>query len=468
MAWAHARFSGQQALLNKYYSTLRNWAEYLILSNAVNPPNGTQTADGLHAKNMTNLAIKAIIGVRSMADISYTLGKGDDALRYQIERLTLLDLQNQSSSWIEGWKVQAFSSGHLASVYGVNDSWSLMYNIYADKLLRMNLVGDDIYDAQDKFYGSQYPSSEHLALGPTTHELTLPDATLESVGFTASVLPTHLDFSDWTMLTAATIKDTAMRDFFITMVREKAVDNSNFGAFPTSYNSQDGRILSGSASPAQGAVYGLLTLNLESRLPGLSGNTSGGGSNGPDSQKEKFGSIIGAVVGSLAALALLIFGILLYYRRKQNRPRDLEERRCPLAWLLSGGGNNSPISTGNNHIEPFTTPLSTTCKPWPHGSGQSSDMPDAVQPGHHSGRPVPPLPRASDPTRIDNPPSVEDIARHTADNNPQSILPSTAGGSTNVVSQLHHDIESLRRDMEEMRLRTMYVPPPEYATMCNE
>ncbi|KAL0059611.1 hypothetical protein AAF712_013623 [Marasmius tenuissimus] len=62
------------------------------------------------------------------------------------------------------------------------------------------------------------------------------------------------------MFTAATTKDIAVRDSLIKMVHAKAVDNSNFDAFPTSYNSQDGKMILGSASPAQGAVYSLLTL----------------------------------------------------------------------------------------------------------------------------------------------------------------------------------------------------------------
>jgi hypothetical protein len=44
----------------------------------------SEDADGLSSANLTNLALKGIIGIRAMADISYTLGKDDDAAKYQV------------------------------------------------------------------------------------------------------------------------------------------------------------------------------------------------------------------------------------------------------------------------------------------------------------------------------------------------------------------------------------------------
>ncbi|KAL0063805.1 hypothetical protein AAF712_009250 [Marasmius tenuissimus] len=462
MTWAHARFTGQQGLLNTYYSTLQKWAENLISSNALSPSGGAQSADGLDMNNMTNLAIKGIIGVRSMAEISHTLGKGDDASKYQ----------NQASSWVESWKTQAFSGGHLTATYGASNSWALMYNLYADKLLGMKLVSDDIYDAQDKFYAGQVLSSSKFGLPYDSNAVN-------------SVK------SHWTMLTAATTKDTGARDFFIKTVRDKALDSDNFAAFPTSYNSQDGKSISGRASPAQGAVYGLLTLNLESKLAGLSGNS--GGSSG---SKSNTGAIAGGVVGGLAALALLALGILFYRRRKSdNQPRDYEEGKGTLATFFSRGGNRSGHGSGNAlddyHPEPITMPLATG-----HSSGFQSQSsyyspvdPYGGQPGRmsystsagstsNSGAQMlplaplrmhnadnmdyqaPPLPRKGDLARIHGTPSTEDIARHNANSDTLPTSPSV--GASSDASQLRFEVENLRREMEEMRSRTMYEPPPQY------
>ncbi|KAF9259178.1 hypothetical protein L218DRAFT_838590, partial [Marasmius fiardii PR-910] len=84
--------------------------------------------------------------------------------------------------------------------------------------------------------------------------------------------------SHWTMLTAATIKDLETRDLFVEMVYNKVVDYSASSskpwvtAFPSTYNSIDGSITSGSASPAQGAMFSLLALNLQSQITGLAGS----------------------------------------------------------------------------------------------------------------------------------------------------------------------------------------------------
>ncbi|KAJ8076123.1 hypothetical protein PM082_022108 [Marasmius tenuissimus] len=329
MTWAHARFTGQQSLLNTYYPTLQKWAEYLISSNALSPSGGAQSADGLDMSNMTNLAIKGISGVHSMAEISYTLGESDDASKYQ----------DQASSWVKSWSTQAFSGRHLTATYGAPNSWALMYNLYADKLLGMKLVSDDIYNAQDKFYAGQVLSSNKFRLPFNSNA--------------AGNVKSH-----WTMLTAAMTKDTETRDFLIETVRYKAVDSSNISAFSTSYNSLDGEIISGRGSPAQGAVYGLLTLNLESKLVGLSGHSTGGTS---ESRKTNTGAIIGGVIGGLAALVLVFLGVLLHYCRKQSsQPRYLEKR---IARIIGGNGNDSDHSVGDNQIEPFMTPLPINLNP---------------------------------------------------------------------------------------------------------
>ncbi|KAJ8076132.1 hypothetical protein PM082_022117 [Marasmius tenuissimus] len=168
--------------------------------------------------NSTNLAIKAIIGLRSMAKISNAIGKDDDASKYQ----------NQASLWVGSWKTQAFSSGHLTSTYGASETWGLIYNLYADKLLGMNLVSDDIYHAQDEFYTGRALSSDNF-------------------GFPFDSKAGGEVKSQWTMLTAATTNNAGVRDALIKSVHQKAIDIPNAAAFATSYNSQDGKVRSGRA-----------------------------------------------------------------------------------------------------------------------------------------------------------------------------------------------------------------------------
>ncbi|KAF9256006.1 hypothetical protein L218DRAFT_836843, partial [Marasmius fiardii PR-910] len=79
--------------------------------------------------------------------------------------------------------------------------------------------------------------------------------------------------SHWTMLTAATTKDPRAQDSLIEMVYSKVTDLSSFAAFPSTYESTDGKVISGLASPAQGAAFSFLALNLDSKIAGISGNT---------------------------------------------------------------------------------------------------------------------------------------------------------------------------------------------------
>ncbi|KAK1215076.1 hypothetical protein PQX77_022323 [Marasmius sp. AFHP31] len=392
----------------------------------------SQTANGLNMNNSTNLAVKAIIGVRSMAEISNAIGKGDDASKYQ----------NQASLWVESWKTQAFSSGHLTSTYGASDSWSLTYNLYADKLLGMNLVSGDIYRAQDEFYTGRALSSDNF-------------------GFSFDSKAGGEVKSQWTMLTAAMTNDAAVRDALIGSVHKKAIDPSNIAAFATSYNSQDGKVRSGRASPAQGAVYGLLALklkhsrylSLESRLPGLSGYGD---------RKTNTGAIVGGAVGGLAVLALVLLGVLFCYRRRKTT-QSCEYGDCgePLTASFIHGCNHSGHPPSNSVCKYLpasgaalllTKPLSVPQSQIPfnrHGNAQSHDLGRMVK------QAPPPLQTSNLAHLRGNPPPESIVGRN--------IPPtSTLDGDSVDVSHLHREIIDLRRGIEEMQSRTMYESPPQY------
>jgi len=60
------------------------------------PYNGFKrmSADGQQAANVTNLALKGIIGIRAMADMSNALGKSEDAKRYLVGTRFRLSLES--------------------------------------------------------------------------------------------------------------------------------------------------------------------------------------------------------------------------------------------------------------------------------------------------------------------------------------------------------------------------------------
>ncbi|KIK51207.1 hypothetical protein GYMLUDRAFT_181767, partial [Collybiopsis luxurians FD-317 M1] len=140
MVWAHATFSGDGSLLSPYvrsrFTFHRIFISCIASSHMFAPLFfGLYTsADGSSNANMTNLAIKGILAIRSMAEISQAVGESDDYNYYF----------NLASSFVSQWHSLANSSNHLTSTYGAPNSWGLMYNLYPDKLLGFNLVDDTV------------------------------------------------------------------------------------------------------------------------------------------------------------------------------------------------------------------------------------------------------------------------------------------------------------------------------------
>ena len=111
------------------------------------------SADGLTNPNMTNLAIKGIIGVKAMAEISRATHHDSDAQQYDVRcRLTLEVLvlkwvsQSQATALVGSWLSLAESNDqqHLLGQYGDQSSSAMLYNIYADLLLGTNLIPQDV------------------------------------------------------------------------------------------------------------------------------------------------------------------------------------------------------------------------------------------------------------------------------------------------------------------------------------
>ncbi|KAK7045340.1 hypothetical protein VNI00_007589 [Paramarasmius palmivorus] len=318
MTWAHARFSGDQGLLNIYYNTLKKWADNLILKN-MSAFSGYRDADGLMTPNLTNLALKGIIGVRAMAEISDTLGKVDDAKKYQ----------KQAVTWIKDWEHAAIVNGHLASSYN-SDSWGMIYNLFADKLLGMKLVSQEVYDIQDRFY-------------------------------------INLMQSDWTMLTAAIA--TKARDALLRGVYRKSIDNTEPGLtpFPSEYSTQGEKAVSGYASPAQGAAFGLLSMNLPNKLTGPSGSTPSLRPHRPHSPSQKktklsIGPQVGIGVGVASLITIAVALLLLHRHKNFTHARDLYQQGSRITTFFRFGKSSSrnvPVNGPEDslsiyHIEPYT------------------------------------------------------------------------------------------------------------------
>ncbi|KAE9404337.1 DUF1793-domain-containing protein, partial [Gymnopus androsaceus JB14] len=213
MTLAHARISGDGTLIAKYYDLLSSWADYLVSNTLF--PNAQISADGISNPNMTNLAIKGIIGIAAMAEISQVVGNVSAAQQYQAN----------ASSYVKLWESLGTSSGHLLPTYQDTSSsdYALMYNMYADTLLRTNLIDQSVYTAQASYYSTLAQSAGTFGLSYDT----------SSSGEANSA---------WTcsLLDQSPPSTRPIRDELVNMVHTRAGFNETSGDFPLLYNDQSG------------------------------------------------------------------------------------------------------------------------------------------------------------------------------------------------------------------------------------
>ncbi|KAL1667943.1 hypothetical protein GGF50DRAFT_86409 [Schizophyllum commune] len=260
MAFSQAQMSGDGTLLGKYYDTFKGWADYLVL-NAASPPGSQKLPGGADGADNANLALKGIIGLQAMAGISTAVQKLDDATVYS----------NNATSMIDTW-ADELQSNNLADP----SHTGLMYNLFADRLMKSEMIPDDAY------------------------------ATLKSA-YTA------------TGVEAA---------FGISFDGSSSVARS--GAFPAAYDDTTGVQASGQASPAQGAVFAALALGMSTTtitVPASASPTSSSSSK----HKSVAGPIAGGVVGGLAFIAIVGGAVWFFLRRRADgKPEgmyDLTEGR---------------------------------------------------------------------------------------------------------------------------------------------
>ena len=149
MSLAYAQATNNTDFLSQHYTTLTKWTNYLIGS-ALYPVgvNASGTDDFAPSiDNQTNLALKGIIGIKAASQIADLIGKEDDSQSWN----------KTANDYLSSWLAVSQDKGtslapHLALAYGDNDSYGLMYNLYADKVLRLNFIPQSIYDLQSNFY----------------------------------------------------------------------------------------------------------------------------------------------------------------------------------------------------------------------------------------------------------------------------------------------------------------------------
>ncbi|KAE9368523.1 DUF1793-domain-containing protein [Stipitochalara longipes BDJ] len=148
LALAYAQRANDIEYLIIHYKILKQWTEYLVEETLL-PANQMSTDDFAGwLSNQTNLALKGIIGIEAMASIANLTGQADDGAKYS----------NISHTYVSKWQSLgiAFNATppHTTLSYNQNDTHGLVYNLYSDRLLNLNLVPQSVYDMQSDFYST--------------------------------------------------------------------------------------------------------------------------------------------------------------------------------------------------------------------------------------------------------------------------------------------------------------------------
>lgn len=142
LAGAIVKSEGNANYAAAHWSTLTQWVQFLE-KEGLDPANQLCTDDFAgHLARNANLAIKAIIGIRSYAMMAEMLGKKDIATKY-----TLLATEMAAK-----WQDLANAGDHYALTYNDKNTWSQKYNMVWDKLFGFHLFPQKVYDSEVAYY----------------------------------------------------------------------------------------------------------------------------------------------------------------------------------------------------------------------------------------------------------------------------------------------------------------------------
>ncbi|KAJ7145357.1 hypothetical protein C8R43DRAFT_1130032 [Mycena crocata] len=229
MSLSYAQKTGDNSHLARYHGLLEQWTEFLITDSLI-PEDQLSTDDFAgHLANQTNLAIKGIIGIAAMGKIEERLGDTAKAANYSAI----------ATRYVQQWQnlSRSTTGAHLTLAYNNAGSWGLSYNLYADRLLKLNLFPQSVYDMQTAWYAT-HANAFGIPLD-TRHTYTK---------------------SDWQIWTAAIASTTAVRDICINAVKNYAANGKSSAPITDWYDTISGQGVGFAARPVVGGHLALLDL----------------------------------------------------------------------------------------------------------------------------------------------------------------------------------------------------------------
>ncbi|KGQ09714.1 hypothetical protein BBAD15_g4949 [Beauveria bassiana D1-5] len=233
MMLAYAQRSGDNGWLKENWDLLTRWAEYLI-EDAKIPAHQLSTDDFAgQLANQTNLAIKGIIALEAMAEIATRAGHPDLKPHYS-------DIAHEYYKfWSEHGINNNTATPHSTLAYDDMESYGLLYNLWGDKVLRLNFIPEEIYKMQSAWY--PHVANEYGMVLDTRGTLTK---------------------TDWEIFAASMCEESTKMQF-VKLIAKWINETKTWRALTDLYDTKDGgypRGIQFTARPVVGGLFAMLAL----------------------------------------------------------------------------------------------------------------------------------------------------------------------------------------------------------------
>lgn len=248
MSLAYHQLTKDTDWLKKHHKILTQWTSFLITDGLI--PASQLSTDDFAGKlaNQTDLALKAIIGIGAMSEISLKIGDEDEGNR--LRKIA----EDYIGKWIDFSVTKDRSHTKLA--YQDENSWGTLYNLFADRLLNLRLVPQTIYEMQSSFY----PLVANEYGVPLDYRHTWAK-------------------TDWEMFAAAAATSAKDRDLFVNCLTKYLKANLVNAGFPDLYETQTAQFPGRSNTstwriefinrPVVGGHFSLLALDKAKEINGM-------------------------------------------------------------------------------------------------------------------------------------------------------------------------------------------------------